>query len=43
MQLVKKIFQDLVTSMHKQSNQLMLVVDDDNVHDYHCMMPHVHQ
>jgi hypothetical protein len=34
--------------MHKQSNQLMPMVDDDadvddNEHDYHCMMQHVHQ
>lgn len=34
--------------MHKQLNQLMLMVDDgddddDNEHDYHCMMLHVHR
>jgi hypothetical protein len=43
MQLVKIIDHDLETSMHRQSNQLMLVVDDENVHDYRCMMLHVHQ
>ncbi len=31
--------------MHKQLNQLMPMVDDDddNGHDCHCMMLHVHQ
>jgi hypothetical protein len=33
--------------MHKQLNQLMPMVvddgDDDNEHDYHCMMLHVHR
>lgn len=41
-----KKYHDRVTSMHKQSNQLMPMVDDDddgNEHDYHCMMKHVHR
>jgi hypothetical protein len=45
MQLVMKKYHDRETSMHKQLNQLMPMVDDDddNGHDCHCMMLHVHQ
>jgi hypothetical protein len=46
MQLAMKIYHDRETSMHKQLNQLMLMVDDDvddSEHDYHCRMLHVHQ
>ena len=48
MQLVMKKYHDQETSMHKQLNQLMPMVDgddddDDNEHDYHCMMLHEHR
>ncbi len=46
MQLVMKKYHDQETSMHKQLNQLMLMVDDDDddsEHSYHCKMLHVHQ
>ncbi len=48
MQLVRRIYHDRETSMHKQLNRLMLMVDDDDDdgdigHDYHCKMLHVHQ
>ena len=42
-----KKFHGQVTSMHKQLNQLMLLVDDDgdddNDYDYHCTKQHGHR